>query len=375
MVNRSKDLRARNREHVIQKLLSQKNVSRQEIMRTTGLASSTISSLISELIEEGMIQKIGAVGTEGSGRRKDVLARVSQYAAVISISMTFANNNISLVDLGLNILYSRELVFNSKDERSVTEILIREIQEIQQEFATLNIVAISLALPHYPYKWHVIQRILKASVTLPLLMINNVEAMAVYDHYLFKENRDQKSLFYIFVGEGIGSAFIINGELYRGMNGFASDLGHIHMTDLNYPCRCGRTGCLETVASEDALKKSLRKMNGYQIVSSREMLEKLRHGLEEFDHTITGILENAAGYLAEAIHTVIALLDPSQIIISSRLNKLNPYYSTMIEESLYSLFGNRSPFSIKMDYIDFNRDSGVKGAALFAFLTLYCGKK
>lgn len=373
--NRSKDLRDRNREEVVKKLLSQKDISRQEIIHTTSLAPSTVSSLISELMNEGMIRKIGVVGASGSGRKIDVLTRVPEYASIISISLTFENNHISLVDLGLNIIDSQELKFNNTDEDAVTTVLIDGINRMLQKFESSNIVAVSLALPHYPYNWNLIQSTLKAAVSLPLLMINNVEAMAVHDHYSLLENQEQESLFYIFVGTGIGSAFTINGNLYRGVNGFASDLGHIHMSDQNLTCRCGRKGCLETVASEDSLKKELSRISGHLVDTPEEMIRILKSGLEQHTPFITETLRNAAGYLAEAMHTVIALLDPSNIIVCSRLNRLKPYYSAMIEENLYTRFGNRSPFSTTREYIDFNRDSGVKGAALFAFLTLYCGKK
>ena len=322
-----------------------------------------------------MIRKIGEVGTSGSGRKIDVLTRVPEYASIISISLTFENNHISLVDLGLNILDSQELKFNNSDEDSVTIELMHGINRMLQKFEGSNIVAVSLALPHHPYNWSLIQNTLQTAMSLPLLMINNVEAMAVHDHYSLIENQERESLFYIFVGTGIGSAFIINGYLYRGVNGFASDLGHIHMTDQNLSCRCGRKGCLETVASEDSLKRVLSQVNGHLVESHEEMITIIKSGLEQHTPDITEPLKKAAGYLAEAMHTVIALLDPSHIIVSSRLNRLNPYYSGMIEESLYTRFGNRSPFSITRDYIDFNRDSGVKGAALFAYLTLYCGKK
>jgi len=364
--------REKNQELIIEKLLLRKEITRQDLIIETGLAPSTISGIISDLINEGMVQKIGAVGSSGLGRKVDILKRVPEYASIISISLTLDNSNISLVDFGLNTVVTKDLSVNPVNSRESADILVDAIRDFTVQYSSRNIVAVSLALPHHPFHGSQIKDRLVESLSLPLLILNNVEAMAVFDHYNRQEEDKDGTVFYIYVGKGIGSAFIINGHLYRGLNGLASDLGHIHITDQQIPCRCGRTGCLETVASEESLIKALEEHLNRRLDSSDELIESLMAGLERHDDKILGILSEAAKYLSEGIHTVISLLDPSRIVLSSRLNRIKPYYASMVESQLYERFLQRSPFSVQREYTEFDRSSGVNGAALYAYLCLFC---
>ena len=132
---------------------------------------------------------------------------------------------------------------------------------------------------------------------------------------------------------------------------------------------------METVASEESLRTSLEDIIDRKIDYLDEVIDFLMEGLDKHDEKIIRILSEAAEYLAEGIHTVISLLDPSRIVLNSRLNRLKPFYASMVEEQLYERFLKRSPFSVIREYTEFNRDSGVNGAALYAFLCLFCNKE
>jgi predicted NBD/HSP70 family sugar kinase len=367
---RSNAKRDKSRELIIEKLLLRKEITRQDLIIETGLAPSTISGIISDLINDGMVQKIGAVGSAGFGRKIDILKKVPEYSAIISISLTLENSNISLIDFGLNAVATKDLGIDPENNRDISDILIDAIKGFSNQYSNRNIVAVSLALPHHPFQGNRIKQRLVEALNLPLLILNNVEAMAVFDYYSRPAGTPDDTVFYIYVGKGIGSAFIINGHLYRGLNGLASDLGHIHNQDIL--CRCGRTGCLETVASEESLKRAMEKHLNRELNSYDELIDQLMTGLEEHNEKTLEILSEAAAYLSEGIHTVISLLDPSKIVLSSRLNRIRPYYASMVESQLYERFLKRSPFSVQREYTDFNRSSGVNGAALYAYLCLFC---
>ena len=81
-------------------------------------------------ISKGMIQKIGVIGSSGSGRKVDILRKVPEYASVISISLTYENNNISLIDLGLNTIFSKKLSLGPDDSQEISIMLVKAIQEI-----------------------------------------------------------------------------------------------------------------------------------------------------------------------------------------------------------------------------------------------------
>jgi len=372
------DLRKRNKELILEQILLHPSISRPDIARNTGLAPSTVSLVIAELLEEGFIDRIGSKGLRGAGRKTDILSKNRDHDGTISISLTFDNNRMDLVDFNLDIEEIRELRLPSHDTETVLTTLRSEIRGLIAAHPNRRISTLSLALPHHPFDWDAIEAGLAGFCGLEVLMINNVEAMAVHDHLalISGPRKSSGSVFYVLIGRGIGSAFIIGGRLFLGDGGFASDLGHIHITDRDAACRCGRKGCLEAVASEAAIADALRVDRELpEVLDSPSLIEILKKGIEDKDEGVMNTLRTGASYIAEALHTVISLLDPSSILVCSRLNELNPFFSSAVESALYGKLGPRSPFRHARTYLHFDPDAGIKGAALFGFLARYCGWK
>jgi N-acetylglucosamine repressor len=373
MVNRSNDLREHNKKAIMKEILSHQQISRQRVIERTGLASSTVSSIIKEILDENILRKSGQLNSSGTGRRTDLFLRNGKHARILVANLTFESNRIALVDLELNLLAEKELPLKDFHTEKVAQALLEEMTPYLND-ESAHVQSIVLALPHYPYKKDLLKSLLCEKLDLPVFTINNVEAMGMYDsHYLYPET-SFNSLFYIFIGKGIGSAFFHKGELLVGENGYASDLGHIHITDHPITCRCGRSGCLETVSSEESMIRSLLETEKLlERKTGGDLVSYLKTGIDKRDEEITGLVDRAANYLAEAILTVNSLLDPQTMILTGHLVELNPYFSLKMEESLYKKAGRRSLFDNKLIYQRYQPASTVKGAALYAFLSAYSG--
>ena len=374
MVNRSNELREHNRHLILNTLLTSKSVSRQMLIEKTGLAPSTVSSIMQEIIKEKMLKKTGQINSPGTGRKTDLFEKNAAYSHALVINLTMENDSIALVDFELHITDERQLNITDYSTASAGKIILEEIHRYLKA-NTRSIEYIVLALPHYPYVKEDLLALLEESVSLPVYTINNVEAMGIYDnHYLYPES-EMNSLFYIFVGRGIGSAFFHRGDLLIGANGYASDLGHIHITDNNTRCRCGRVGCLEAVASEESIIQSLLK-EGFlkKRETGKDLIAFLKGAIEDRNDALLNLtIKAAASYLAEAILTVNSLFDPQVIILTGRLVELNPYFSHMLEESLLAKAGKRSLFHNKLIFQKYYPQSAIKGAALYAFLSALSG--
>jgi len=371
MVNRSNDLRQHNREAILREILGREKISRQEIIEQTGLAPSTVSSIMKEILDENIIRKSGQLQSPGTGRKTDIFSRNGDHAQILIVNLTFESSKIGIVDLELKIRKERDITINNYETGNVgTRLIIEMKAEMNQSIE--NLQAIVLALPHYPYEKDQLKALIEKEFNLPVYTINNVEAMGMYDSmFLYK---DFNSLAYIFVGKGIGSAFFYKGRLLLGENGYASDLGHIHITDLPIKCRCGRSGCLETVASEDAMIQSILDLG---ILKERktgeDLISYIQDQIDRRNEKIQELVGQSASYLAESILTIISLLDPQTIILTGRITDLNPFFSQKLEKYLYSKSGRRSLFSNKLIYQDFKPESAARGAALYAFLSAYGG--
>ena len=111
-----------------------------------------------------------------------------------------------------------------------------------------------LLAPNLGWKDVSIKGELEAAFLIPVL-IENEANLGAYGEKKFGSGQGIENLIYISMGIGVGSGIIINGELYKGNNGFSGELGHMTI-DTNGPkCRCGNKGCWGLYASEKALLK------------------------------------------------------------------------------------------------------------------------
>ncbi len=375
-LSQNADLKSNNTALVLYALFTHPRLSRAEITRLTRLAPSTVSNITSELLERGMVRLAGNLGRGGAGRRSEILSLNPQARCVAAVHVTPERCRIGIVDLGYSVQKTRELVFNKAlnepDSQALLDALSALLEETRLEY---EISAIALALPNHPRSFaSLFDRFQRHFTAIPTFNINNTEAMAVHEYYLHL-NKKLHTVAYVYVGTGIGSGFIINGTLYRGVNGNACDLGHMYMTDKQLVCRCGREGCLETVCSERVLAEALQEHYRLERPPLREELISFLSGrLKENDEYCAGLIREAAQYLGKGIFNLVSITDPQQVIVAGRLNDLNPLFSSLVEEAYMQRARQISPAIVPLEFIPLRNDSGLIGAAMFSFISLFCGQ-
>ena len=117
------------------------------------------------------------------------------------------------------------------------------------------------------------------------------------------------------VSSGIGGGLILGGRLHRGATGFAGELGHVFMVEKGAVCRCGNRGCLETVASTDALLELLRPAHGADAHRAR-MLELVAAG----DRAANRVVYDGGRAVGRVLAGFISCLDPQAIIVGGELS-------------------------------------------------------
>ncbi len=368
------DLKSNNTALVMYILLTHPHIARNEIINLTRLAPSTVSNITASLMDRGVIKRVGNLGQGGAGRKSDLLARNPQARSVAAIHITPERSTLGIVDLGYETTDEREVIFERGFAEADTETIMDELERlIESSGAKRRLGAIGLAIPNHPYNVDEIERRFRERYqVLPVYRINNTEAMAVYEYYS-RLRRDYHTIAYVYVGTGIGSGLVINGDLYQGVNGNACDLGHMYMTDRPLLCRCGREGCVETVASERAVGERLREH--YDLPKSpvrEELVEFLNARIREKDPFAVELLGEAADYLGKAIFNLVAIADPQLLVVAGRFNALNPLYSSLVEEA-YMARARRVPERIvPLSFRPVPDNAGLVGAAMFSFVSLFC---
>jgi predicted NBD/HSP70 family sugar kinase len=188
----------------------------------------------------------------------------------------------------------------------------------------------------------------------PVYVDNDANLMALGEqsvHY-----RHCPTLVLVKVATGIGAGVVVDGQVYRGIDGGAGDIGHVRLHD--YPqarCECGLYGCLAAVASGLALAQRLT-AGGTRTSSGPELIERIRSGHGEAVH-----LARAAGKLVgEVLATVVCLLNPGVLVIAGDLADI--HFVTGVREVLYQLAPPRSTRHLEVTTSKLGAQAAVVGA-------------
>jgi predicted NBD/HSP70 family sugar kinase len=151
------------------------------------------------------------------------------------------------------------------------------------------------------------------------------------------------SLLLVTVGSGIGAGIVIEGRLYRGVDGGAGDIGHIRMHGHDEPCACGAVGCLAAVASGDALARRLGSM-GKDVAR----VEDVRRLVHEGDPDAIAAVRTAGRLAGEVLTTVVSVLNPEILVLAGEMAQTNEYFVTGMRELIYQRSLPRATRSLRV---------------------------
>ena len=156
--------------------------------------------------------------------------------------------------------------------------------------------------------------------------------------------RGLTDVIYVMVSSGIGSGLILGGRLHRGATGFAGELGHVYVVEKGAVCRCGNRGCLETVASTDALLELLRPTHGPGFTLA-QMIELLAAG----DRAANRVVYDGGRAIGRVLAGFISLLDPQAIILGGELSAAGEPLLNGIRDAIdrYAMPGSPARVEVK----------------------------
>jgi glucokinase len=202
---------------------------------------------------------------------------------------------------------------------------------------------------------------------------NDVDA-GVYGEYRYGATNHVRSLLGVFPGTGIGAGLVYEGRIYRGTRASCLELGHIPVVPDGAPCGCGRTGCLETVASRlsmsaEIAKAAYRGQAPHLLRVAGTDLANIRSGalaeaIMAGDQLVETIVRKGAKYLGVAIAGVANLLLPDVIVLGGGLVEALP--ELFVEEVSNALNRHVMPAYVGQSVVrvaELGDDAGVRGAA------------
>ncbi|MCX6047972.1 MAG: ROK family transcriptional regulator [Chloroflexi bacterium] len=267
----NKDL---NQRIVLNEIRQRVGVSRSELVHLTGLSKATVSTIVNELIETGLVQEVGS-HNPSIGRPRISLSLVRDANFVIGVELTEEECRVVLTNLYAEPVKRvwRPVVSTDLSVPTLLLLLDQCIAELMAGVDATRVLALGVCVPGIVDS---AVGMVMASVLLPWQKVHLADALrqrypypvavfsrgnaATWGERWYGAGRDVSNLLYGRVGSGIVAGLVIHGQPYLGHNFGAGELGHVTVQPDGALCRCGNRGCLATVATTGALLNRVRQL-------------------------------------------------------------------------------------------------------------------
>lgn len=306
-----------------------------------GLSKAAMSGIARDLITLGILHETEMV--YGQGRPSILLDLHPEGAFFVGISLLEDPAPMVLSDLNGKII-ARENMPLSRDPDVIASLIAEALPKLLagRLEAAKKLSGLGVALSGFvdEKQANCVQSTLLGWQDMPLAKIirqktgietfieNDAKAVAVSEK-LFGIARDIRNFSVVSFGDGIGCAHFIRGKLYRGNHGGAGEIAHCTIEPNGSPCRCGKRGCLDTIASIKAIKE-MSKAGGLSCTSLSELEEEASVG----NAVAIRILHRAGGALGLAIAHLIQFNDPGMILITHVEGSFDGLFGTVVQQAI-----------------------------------------
>lgn len=359
------EARAHNRAVVLQHLFQSGPESRAELSRTTGLTRVTMSALVEDLINEGLVTEMGIEDRPGKVGKRATLVGLSENTWQIAAINLTNDGSLSgaILTLGGRVVSRLDMKSMLPTGTEGIDVLTEFCRKVT-DAAACQILGLGISSPgiirpdgvieQAPNRgWYDVPlaRLLEQRLDLPVHVANDANCAALAEYTFGGAAGD--GMLRIVIGHGVGAGLVMSGALMQGSEDAAGEIGHVTIVDerdgadspLGPPkrCACGRSGCLETILSEPALKRTMRGL-GAQDRSARLEAIGIRLGI--------------------VLAPVVATLNISEIIVSGPEEHVNGPLLTAAAATIRERTLPRSHRTLRVRTSVLGSDGALQGAAV-----------
>jgi predicted NBD/HSP70 family sugar kinase len=367
--------------------LRDNQISRSELSDMTGLSQATISSIVSHLIREGALSEelANSNGARARGRPLVGLRLRPEYMQVVGVKIATHQVVVSLTDFiggitGFDEISCEPLALSPTQ---LADLVAKAVKKcLRKSPKPGHLSGIGVGIPGYilaasgtvlwspVFKQQNVEfgKILQSRFDAPVFVENDANLVTLAEHW-FGLAKGFQHVAVITIEHGTGSGLILNGKLYRGATGVASEFGHMKISFAGPDCQCGQTGCIETHTAGFAILREAAKAGMHipaRFLDYHErlaLLKKVVGRAEAGNAKLRRIFVQMGKYLGFGIANVINLLEPQRVVICEGAFRCSHLYepamrSTISEKVL-------PPLRQKLDVIIHQWDDEVwaRGAA------------
>lgn len=394
------EVKSHNVRTVLSLLRQHGNASRAHLAELTGLSTTTISNLVSELLEQGIVTEEGVIRSgprQGAGRPRTSLRLVPEARHAVGIHIGVGQIRVAVANLRAHLLNCLSL--DHSLDRSSTEVL-RDVAALVDEALSQSGVdrekvvgvgvgasglvnphtGVNVMAPNLGWRDVPIRDTLAQPLGLPVCVDNNARTMALGEA-LFGLGQGIHALAFVYARIGVGAGFVVGGRLYRGSAAGAGEIGHTTIVpDGGEPCRCGNSGCLETLVSEPAIVRlaealAAQEQDGILAAHLRReggtTLERIFGAARAGDLPTRAMLEERACYMGIALANLVNVLNPDLIVLGGIFAQgqdlLLPTIEKVMRQRAFANLGAQ----VQIKTTGFGPQAGAIGAVALALNTFF----
>lgn len=340
-------MKRQNRLTVFEIIKNQQPISRASIAKQTGMSPTTVSRIVGELTEEGYLLDSEQVSS-GLGRKSTLIGMMDASVLSVGVELDRSLMSIGIVDLQGQLICSSQ--FPRTPDESPDRTLERIHEAIEQLFQQhvidrTRIVGIGVGLPgivnnkegivvfsvQLGWKNVPLAKRLKELTGFEIAVDNELKVRALAEHLKGAAVGSSRTALLGF-GQGVGSAMILEGEIYRGVMNSAGEIGHTTVDPNGMMCECGKAGCLQTYINISSL---LSEANRIRPIRTIEELFAAKHAGEQW---AMHLIDRALMYMAITINNVVCMYNPDSVILSGELVDKFPDIYEEVEQLYLSRF-------------------------------------
>ena len=329
----SADIRARNSSLVLKLMWKQKQISRADIARQVGLSRSTVSAIVSDLMDTGLLRSCGSGDSRG-GRRPILLGFEDDAYLLVGADIGATHIGVAVTNLRAEIRAWRHTLFPVReDPQGTLAKLVELVRECLHELGARQdqLVGIGLGVPspidpeqpdrlspliHPNWADTNVSEVVRRSLDVPVFIENDANLGALAERW-WGAGRDGRDLAYIKVATGIGAGYIINNQIYRGAGGFAGEIGH---TTISTDARSGSlTSLIGTQALVERARELLQSHPESLLAAEVVTLQTIISATLAGDVLCRKLIDETGTYLGIAVANLLNLLNPGTVVLGGDL--------------------------------------------------------
>ncbi|MBI3958935.1 MAG: ROK family transcriptional regulator [Chloroflexi bacterium] len=386
-------IRADNRRRLLLTLLHHQPISRVRLARRTGISTATVTQLVAPLIDEGVVAETGTDSaglTAGAGRKPTALQLVAESRYAIGIHIGARRAQIALGTLDARLLDLRVVPHRTGEAAEVAidrlaDAALGMLADAGLRAESAQVIGVGVGAsglvdsekgvnvwaPGLEWRNVPLAALLSQRMGLPVAVENNVRCMALAEA-IFGAGQGKPVLAFVYARIGVGAGLVVDSHIYRGAGYAAGEIGHWTMLPTGGErCRCGNTGCLETLISERVIVEEAARLDPALVDGQPEPMESIFSAGRNGHPAVRQMLEERAEYAGIALANLVNALNPDLIVLGGLLDRGYDIFAPVLKEIVVRRSFNGAGTAETIRRATFGERSGPVGALSLALDTFF----